>query len=86
MSRLSNTTIIIVAGSIVLTLSFGIRSVFGIMLDPISETYGGPREIYSLSMAISMIVSSRVHPARGRWAVASMVGLPGQVPGSASVC
>ena len=56
MSRYSNTTIIIAAGAMVLTLSFGIRSVFGVMLDPISDTFGWPREIFSLSMAIQNMV------------------------------
>lgn len=65
MARLSNATIIIAAGSIVLTISFGIRSVFGIMLDPISETFGWPREIFSLSMAISMVVMGLGQPVFG---------------------
>ena len=56
MNRLSNTTIIIAAGALVLTLSFGVRSVFGVMLDPISETFGWPREVFSLSMAIQNMV------------------------------
>ncbi|MFK7944064.1 MAG: MFS transporter, partial [Paracoccaceae bacterium] len=56
MSRFSNTTIIIAAGAVVLSLSFGIRSVFGVMLDPISETFQWPREIFSLSIAISNLV------------------------------
>jgi MFS family permease len=56
MARLSNTAIIIAAGSVVLTLSFGVRSVFGVMLDPISETFGWPREVFSLSIALMNIV------------------------------
>ncbi len=72
MSRLSNTTIIIAAGSVVLTISFGIRSVFGIMLDPISETFGWPREVFSLSMAIGMVVMGLGQPFFG-W-IADRVG------------
>jgi MFS family permease len=56
MSRFSNTTIIIAAGAVVLTLSFGIRSVFGVMLDPISETFDWPREVFSLSLAIQNMI------------------------------
>ncbi len=54
--RLSNTTIIVAAGALVLSLSFGVRSVFGVALDPISETHGWPREVFSLSLAINNLV------------------------------
>ena len=65
MSRFSNTTIIIAAGAVVLSLSFGIRSVFGVMLDPISATFDWPREVFSLSMAISNIVWGLGQPLFG---------------------
>lgn len=65
MGKLSNATVIIMAGSIVLTISFGVRSVFGIMLDPISETFGWPREIFSLSMAIGLVVMGLGQPFFG---------------------
>jgi len=56
MRRHSSTTVIIAAGSIVLALSFGARSVFGVMLDPISDTFDWPREVFSLSLAIQNLV------------------------------
>ena len=65
MSRFSNTTIIIAAGAVVLSLSFGIRSVFGVMLDPISATYDWPREVFSLSIAIQNIVWGLGQPVFG---------------------
>jgi MFS family permease len=65
MSRLSNATIIIAAGSIVLALSFGIRSVFGVVMDPISETFGWPREVFSLSIALQNIVWGFGQPVFG---------------------
>ena len=65
MARLSNTTVIIAAASVVLTLSFGIRAVFGVMMDPISSTFGWPREIFSLSMAIGMVVMGLGQPLFG---------------------
>lgn len=65
MGRLSNTGVIIAAGAVVLTLSFGIRSVFGVMLDPISDTFGWPREVFSLSMAINNIVWGLGQPIFG---------------------
>ncbi|MBY8976207.1 MFS transporter [Rhodobacteraceae bacterium NNCM2] len=63
--KFSNQTIIIAAGATILTLSFGIRSVFGVMLDPVSETFGWPREVFSLSMAISNIVWGLGQPLFG---------------------
>ena len=65
MARVSNTTVIIAAGAVVLTLSFGIRSVFGVMLDPISDSFGWPRETFSLSLAISNIVWGLAQPVFG---------------------
>ncbi len=65
MSRFSNATIIIVAGSLVLSLSFGVRAVFGVMMDPISETFGWSREVFSLTMAIGMLVMGLGQPFFG---------------------
>lgn len=65
MRGMSNTTVIILAGSVILTLSFGIRSVFGVLLDPISDGFGWPREIFSLSMAISNIMWGVAQPFFG---------------------
>ena len=65
MKGLSNTAIIIIAGAIVLTLANGARSVFGVMMDPISDTYGWPREVFSLSLAIQNIVWGLGQPVFG---------------------
>lgn len=58
--------VIMAAGGLVLALSFGVRSVFGVVLDPISETYGWPREIFSLSIAIQNLVWGLAQPVFGR--------------------
>ncbi|MEM7506876.1 MAG: MFS transporter [Pseudomonadota bacterium] len=63
--KLSNQTVIIAAGAAVLSISFGVRSVFGVMLDPISETFQWPREVFSLSMAIQNIVWGLGQPIFG---------------------
>ncbi|MEL7349656.1 MAG: MFS transporter, partial [Pseudomonadota bacterium] len=49
----------------VLALSFGVRSVFGIVLDPISETYGWPIATFSLSIAIQNMVWGLAQPFFG---------------------
>ena len=49
---LSTAIPIIAGGMIVLALSFGFRSSFGVFLQPVSEGLGWPRETFSLSLAI----------------------------------
>ena len=51
-----DTMVIILAGAVVLGLGFGARSIFGIVLDPMSTEFGWPREIFSLSLAIQNLV------------------------------
>ena len=63
--KLSNQTVIIAAGAVVLSISFGVRSVFGVMMDPISETFSWPREIFSLSLAIQNIMWGFGQPVFG---------------------
>ena len=65
MSRYSNTTVIMAAGALIMTLAFGVRQVFGIILDPVSETFGWPREVFSLSMAIGLVVMGLGQPVFG---------------------
>lgn len=65
MPRLSNTAIVVAAGAMVLALSFGVRSIFGVVLDPISDEYGWPREVFSLSIAIQNIVWGLAQPGFG---------------------
>lgn len=63
--KISNQTVIIATGAVILSISFGIRSVFGVMLDPISDTYGWPREVFSLSIAIQNMLWGLGQPVFG---------------------
>lgn len=65
MTRLTPTGAIIAAGSLVLALSFGVRSIFGIVLEPISETYGWSLSVFSLSIAIQNLVWGLAQPVFG---------------------
>ncbi|MEO1457555.1 MAG: MFS transporter, partial [Pseudomonadota bacterium] len=65
MARLSPTNTIILAGAVVLSLSFGVRSIFGVVLEPISLEYNWPREVFSLSLAIQNIVWGLAQPFFG---------------------
>lgn len=49
-------TVIIAAGAFVLALSFGVRAIFGVVLDPLSESLNWPRETFAFSLALQNIV------------------------------
>ncbi|GAB5470722.1 MAG: MFS transporter [Rhodospirillales bacterium] len=58
--------VILTAGSIVLALAFGVRSVFGGVVEPVSnELFGGRIEVFSLSIAIQNLVWGLAQPAFG---------------------
>jgi len=57
--------VVLVAGCIVAIVNFGIRSTFGLFTLPISETYGWPRETFSLAIAIQNLVWGMATPVAG---------------------
>lgn len=57
-------TVIIGAGAAVLALSFGIRSVFSDVVDPISREFGG-REPFAISLALQQLVWGLSQPLFG---------------------
>ncbi|SDU43396.1 MFS transporter [Stappia sp. ES.058] len=60
------TLIIVVAGSIVLALAFGVRSVFGGVVEPLSnDLFDGRIEVFSLSIAIQNLVWGLAQPGFG---------------------
>ncbi|HUF57478.1 MAG TPA: MFS transporter [Thermohalobaculum sp.] len=59
------TTVIIAAGACMLALSFGVRSIFGVVLDPLSEAYGWDRSVFSFSLAMQNLVWGAAQPAFG---------------------
>jgi len=65
MQRRNQTAVIIAAGAVVLGLGFGARSIFGIVLDPMSTEFGWPREIFSLSLAIQNLTWGVAQPVFG---------------------
>lgn len=65
-ASLSPAAVIILAGGLILAASFGARSIFGVVLDPISTQYGWPREVFSLSIALQNLVWGVAQPIFGR--------------------
>lgn len=57
--------VIMASGAIVLALAFGVRSVFGGMVEPLSTEFGWPREIFSTSLAIQNLVWGLAQPVFG---------------------
>ncbi|MBK1624418.1 MFS transporter [Afifella marina] len=58
--------IIVLAGSVVLALAFGVRSVFGGIIEPLSsDLFGGSIEVFSLSIAIQNLVWGLAQPGFG---------------------
>ena len=61
-----NMTSIMVAGGLVLALSFGVRSVLGGVIEPLSnDLFGGRLEIFSISLAIQNLVWGLAQPFFG---------------------
>jgi predicted MFS family arabinose efflux permease len=69
------------AGSFIVLLSFGIRSGFGLFLQPMSMDLGSGREVFALAMAIQNLVWGAVQPFIGmiadRFGVARTVAAGG---------
>jgi MFS family permease len=63
--------VIVVAGSLALALSFGARSIFGVVLGPLSADLNWPRETFALSLAAQNLVWGLAQPLFGmladRW-------------------
>ncbi len=58
--------VIVIAGGIVLALSFGVRAVFGGVVEPLSkDLFGGSIDVFSLSIAIQNLVWGLAQPAFG---------------------
>lgn len=68
--------VVLVCGVVILILSFGIRTSFGIFLNPITESLGVGREAFALAMAIQNLLWGLAQPFAG--AIADRYG-PGRV-------
>lgn len=53
---LKKSTVVIICGALVVTISMGVRQAFGIFLQPISDDLGTGREVFSLAIALQNII------------------------------
>lgn len=61
--------LVIVAGCIIAMIGFGIRSVFGLFLEPMTSTHGWSRETFAIAMAIQNLLWGIGVPIAGALAV-----------------
>ncbi|MDX1527594.1 MAG: MFS transporter, partial [Gammaproteobacteria bacterium] len=73
---LRGAVVVLVCGVVILILSFGIRTSFGIFLNPVTESLGTGREAFALAMAVQNLLWGLAQPFAG--AVADRYG-PGRV-------
>lgn len=57
--------VILVTGSIITALSLGVRSTFGLFLDPVIDTIGSGRGVFALAVAIQNLVWGLSQPVAG---------------------
>ncbi|MEM7325437.1 MAG: MFS transporter [Actinomycetota bacterium] len=57
--------LVLVAGSIITALSLGVRSTFGLFLDPVIDTLGTGRGVFALAVAIQNLVWGLSQPIAG---------------------
>ncbi len=75
-SPLRGAVVVLICGVVILILSFGIRTSFGIFLDPVTESLGTGREVFALAMAVQNLLWGLAQPLAG--AIADRYG-PGRV-------
>ncbi|MEM9601273.1 MAG: MFS transporter [Pseudomonadota bacterium] len=67
-ARWQSPTLVIVAACLIATIGFGVRSSFGLFLDPITEAKGWSRETFALAMAIQNLLWGFGVPVAGAFA------------------
>ena len=63
--RLSTPLVVILAGCLISAIGFGIRSVLGLFLEPMTGAYGWSRETYGLALAIQNLFWGLMLPLAG---------------------
>jgi MFS family permease len=58
-------TVVLVCGSLILCIGFGVRAGFGLYLQPMSLEHGWGREVFSLAMAIQNLLWGALGPFAG---------------------
>src|SRR6185436_13845627 len=75
--------VVLAAGCLIMTISFGIRAGFGLFLQPMSLEYGWGREVFSFSIALQNLMWGALGAIAGGFA--DRFG-PGRVVAGGAVC
>lgn len=70
--RVPSLIAVVAAGSVITAVSLGVRSTFGLFLDPVTDTFGTDRGMFALAIAIQNLVWGISQPVAG--AVADRFG------------
>ncbi len=62
------TLFVIAAGCLLALLSFGLRSSFGLFLDPMSSAFGWGREVFAIAIALQNLLWGLAQPVAGAFA------------------
>ena len=57
--------VVLICGTLVMMLAFGIRQTYGLFLTPISDTLGWPRGIFSFAVALQSLIWGLAQPLLG---------------------
>src|SRR4249920_1444374 len=75
--------VVLAAGCLIMTISFGIRAGFGLFLQPMSLEYGWGREVFSFSIALQNLMWGALGAVAGGFA--DRYG-PGRVVAAGAIC
>ncbi|MCY4486280.1 MAG: MFS transporter, partial [Deltaproteobacteria bacterium] len=53
---------VLICGTLVMMLAFGIRQTYGLFLTPISDSLGWPRGIFSFAIALQSLIWGLAQP------------------------
>jgi len=74
--------VVLVCGSLILTMTFGIRQTYGLLMEPVSTGQGWGREVFALAVALQSLVWGLAQPVWG--GIADRYG-PGRVIAASAV-
>ena len=74
--------VVLVCASLILTVSFGIRQTYGLLMEPISNAQGWGREVFAMAVALQSLVWGLAQPIWG--GIADRYG-PGRVVAASAV-